>query len=154
MAVFLKRSLLFFWAAWLSVVFTTNLLDGAKAAGLLEESWAFASGNYLFLTQTTAGYGTPNWVNGLLFAGVICWEGVAAVLFWLAWGRFSRPGKGRRTVYAAFTAGLALWGAFLLADEVFIAYAVAGTHLRLFVAQLVTLLVIELLPEEVRPDCP
>jgi hypothetical protein len=79
---------------------------------------------------------------------------VAAVLFWLAWGRFTGRGRGRWTVYAAFTASLALWGAFLLADEVFIAYAVAGTHLRLFVAQLVTLLVIELLPGEVPADRP
>jgi hypothetical protein len=111
---------------------------------LLEEGWALASGNYQFLTQTTARYGTPNWVNGLLFVGVICWEGLAAALFWLAWARFPRR---RREVYAAFTVSLALWGTFLLADEVFVAYAVAATHLRLFIAQLVTLLAIELLPE-------
>ena len=43
---------------------------------------------------------------------------------------------------------LLLWGAFLLADEVFIAYPVAATHLRLFTAQLATLLAVELLPEE------
>jgi hypothetical protein len=145
MAVFLKRTLLLFWAAWLTVVFTTNLLDGAKALGLLEEGWAFASGNFAFLTQTTARYGTPAWVNRLFFAGVICWEGVAAALFWLAWARFPR----RRVVYAAFTVSLALWGAFLLADEVFIAYAVAATHLRLFTAQLITLVAVELLPEVV-----
>ena len=48
----LKRGLLLFWAAWLSVVFTTNLCDGAKALGVLGESWAFASGNYAFLART------------------------------------------------------------------------------------------------------
>jgi hypothetical protein len=42
---------------------------------------------------------------------------------------------------------LLLWAAFILADEVFIAYAVAGTHWRLFIAQLTTLLAVELLPE-------
>ena len=51
-------------------------------------------------------------------------------------------------MYLAFTASLLLWGAFLIADEIFIAYAVAGTHLRLFIAHLVTLLAIERLPEE------
>jgi len=43
-----------------------------------------------------------------------------------------------------------LWvkaAAFLVADEVFFAYPVEGTHLRLFTAQLATLLAIELLPE-------
>jgi hypothetical protein len=43
---------------------------------------------------------------------------------------------------------LLLWGAFLVADEVFIACVVAATQLRLFTAQLVTLLAIELLPED------
>jgi hypothetical protein len=141
--IVLKRTLLAFWAAWWSVVFATNALDGMKALGLLPESWAFASGNYSFLAQTTARYGTPGWLSALLFAGVICWEGLAAVLFWLATGTF-RSG-GRR--YAAFTVGLALWLAFAVADEVFISYAVEGTHLRLFTAQLATLLAIELLPE-------
>src|SRR4051812_13809660 len=80
--VVLKRSLLAFWAVWLTVVFLTNLADAGKALGLLGESWAFASGNYRFLTETTARYATPAWLNAVLFAGVIAWEGLAAVLFW------------------------------------------------------------------------
>ena len=138
----LKRGLVLFWAAWLSLVFVTNVLDGAKEVGLLAESWAFASGNYAFLCQTTARYATPEWVNLLLFGGVICWEGLAAILFWLAWRTY--PG---RLLYAAFATGLSLWAAFILADEVFVAYAVEATHWRLFTAQLVTLLAIRLLPE-------
>jgi hypothetical protein len=146
--LFLKRALLAFWAVWLTVVFVTNVLDAARALGLVEQSWAFVSGNYGFLIKTTARYGTPHWLNVVLFAGVICWEGTAALLFWLACWKFRGRATGRRTVYAAFTAGLTLWGAFLVADEVFIAYAVAAAHLRLFTAQLVTLLAIELLPED------
>jgi hypothetical protein len=141
-ASLLKHGLLLFWAAWLSLVFTTNVLDAARATGLLQESWAFASGNYAFLCQTTARYGTPSWLNGVLFAGVICWQGLAAVLFWLAWREY----RGRM-LYPAFAVGLSLWAAFILADEVFMAYAVAATHWRLFIAQLVTLLAVELLPE-------
>jgi hypothetical protein len=138
----LKRGLLLFWAAWLSLVFVTNSLDAAKAAGLLGGSWAFASGNYAFLCQTTARYGTPGWVNAGLFAGVIAWEALAALLFWLAGWTYRN-----RLLYPAFAAGLSLWAAFVLADEVFIAYAVAGTHWLLFTAQLATLLAVELLPE-------
>lgn len=144
----LKRCLLLFWAVWLSVVFATNALDGCKALGVLGESWPFASGNYRFLGETTARYGTPPWLNALLFLGVIGWEGSAALLFWLAWIRF-RVGRkeGQRLRYAAFTVSLMLWSAFAVADELFIAYEVEGTHLRLFTAQLATLLAIELLPE-------
>ena len=50
-------------------------------------------------------------------------------------------------MYLAFTASLLLWSAFLIADEVFIAYPLEAPHLRLFVAHLVTLLAIDLLPE-------
>jgi hypothetical protein len=139
----LKRGLLLFWAAWLSLVFLTNLLDGLKAAGLLPEGWSFASGNYRFVCETTARHGTPAWLNGVLFAGVVCWEGLAAVLFWLAGLRL----RARGLRYAAFAAGLSLWAAFVLADEVFVAYLVEATHWRLFTAQLATLLAVELLPE-------
>jgi hypothetical protein len=148
-SVFLKRSLLLFWAVWLSIVFATNLLDGLKALGLLGESWAFASGNYRFLVETTARYGTPAWLNGLLFGSVVCWEGLAALLFWLALLTFRGKGEGRkRPLSWAFTVSLLLWGAFLIADEVFIAYGVAPAHWRPFTAQLATLLVVEVLPED------
>jgi len=153
-AVLLKRGLLFFWSIWLTVVFATNLCDAAKALGLLGESWTFASGNYGFVVHTTARYGTPGWLNGLLFLGVLCWEATAALLLWLAWWTFQGRGKkGNGLLYAAFTASLMLWAAFAVADEVFIAYPVEATHLRLFTAQLATLLAIELLPDDVpSPD--
>jgi hypothetical protein len=141
--VVLKRGLLLFRAAWLSLVCLTNLLDGLKAVGLLPEGWTFASGNYRFVCETTARYGTPAWLNGLLFAGVVCWEGLAAVLFGLAGLRF---GAGRLRD-AAFGAGLSLWAAFVLADEVFLAYALEAVHWPLFTALLATLLAVELLPE-------
>ena len=147
-AVLLKRLLLVCWAVWLTVVFATNLADAAKALGLLPQGWAFASGNYQFLAETTARYGTPAWLNGVLFAGVIAWQGAAALVFWLACVQFrGKESRGGQTVYAAFIAGLSLWAAFMVADEVFIAYAVEAAHLRLFTAQLATLLVVEVVPE-------
>ncbi len=145
--ILLKRLLLLFWAAWLTVVFLSNLADAGKGLGLLGEPWAFASGNWRLVQETTARYGTPAAVNAVLFAGVILWEGVAAVLFWRAGWSYRGRNAARKTVYVAFTASLLLWGAFLVADEVLIAYPLAGTHLRLFVAQLVTLLAVELVPE-------
>jgi hypothetical protein len=145
--IFLKRVLLLFWAVWLSVVFLSNLADAGKGLGLFSESWAFASGNWRVIQETTARYGTSDSVNGVLFAGVILWEGIAALLFWRAGWTFRSRGSGRQVLYSAFTASLLLWGAFLIADEVCIAYPVESTHLRLFVAHLVTLLAVELLPE-------
>jgi ubiquinone/menaquinone biosynthesis C-methylase UbiE len=147
--ILLKRILLIFWAIWFSVVFFSNLADALKGLALLPDTWAFASGNFKFIKETTARYGTSGFVNGVLFAGVIVWEGIASVLFWRAGWAFQGRNSANKALYLAFTASLLLWGAFLIADEIFIAYPVAGTHLRLFVAQLVTLMAIELLPEPV-----
>jgi hypothetical protein len=146
----LKRGLLLVWAIWWSIVFLTNVADAGKELGLLGESWAFASGNWTFIQETTARYGTPDVINALLFAGVILWQGVAVVLFWWAGWTFRGRDSGRTVVYSAFTTALLLWGAFLVADEVFIAYPVESTHLRLFIAQLLTLLALEVLPEDWR----
>ena len=146
--LFLKRSLLLVWAVWLSVVFLSNLADAGKGLGVLGPSWSFASGNFEFIKQTTGRYGTPDFVNAVLFAGVILWEVVAMLLFWRAAWTFHGRKSGRKDLYYAFTASLSLWGAFLVADELCMAYALEGTHLRLFSAHLLTLLAIELLPEE------
>jgi hypothetical protein len=66
----------------------------------------------------------------------------------LALATFRGRGVKRSIIFcAAFTAGLTLWAAFAIADEIFIKYDVEASHLRLFIAQLVMLLAIELLPE-------
>lgn len=148
----LKRMLLLFWSLWWTVVLATSVFDAGKAVGLLAEGWAFASGNFLYLEQTMARYGTPTWLNAVLFAGVIAWEATATVLFWRAWWGFcGKREADRPLLFAAFTVALSLWLAFLIADEVCIAYAVAATHLRLFAAQLVTLLALELVAEDHLP---
>jgi CHAT domain-containing protein len=98
-AFLLKRALLLFWTGWLTVVFTTNVFDACKAMRLLAGTWLFASGNFDFLVGTTARYGTPTWINAVLFGGVIVWEAVDAVLFWVACLRLSGKSKGMPTVY-------------------------------------------------------
>jgi hypothetical protein len=145
--ILLKRLLLLFWAVWLSVVVLSNLADAGKGLGLLGESWAFASVNWKYIQDTTARYGTPASVNAILFAVVILWEAIAAGFFWQAGLSFRGRSSARKPVYLAFTASLLLWGAFLVADEIFVSYQLESTHLRLFVAHLATLLAIDLLPE-------
>ena len=143
----LKRGVLLFWALWFALALATNAFDALKAAGALAAGWSFASGNYAFMREVTAVHGAGPWLTNALFAGVLVWEGLA---FWLH-GRavvlFRDPGC-RRPAVVAFAVSLALWSAFILADEVFIAYAVEATHMRLFVAELVSLLVVLLLPDE------
>jgi hypothetical protein len=139
----LKSGILLFWALYFSFTTLTNLLDGLKALGALPAGFTLASDNYALMIKVTAVHRTPLAVVTLLFLGVIAWEALGAILFWRGWAT-----RVRATVYAAFTVGAALWAAMALADELFIAYTLGPTHLRLFGLELLSLLAIRLLPEE------
>jgi hypothetical protein len=137
----LKSGVLLFWAAWFTIVVLTNAFDILKASRVVPAGWTFASGNWELMVKVTGVHGTPVAVVAMLFLGVIVWEALAGFLFWRAWAAGGRGGV------AAFTVSLALWAAFTLADEIFIAYTLGPVHLRLFGLQLLSLLALRLLPE-------
>jgi hypothetical protein len=133
---------------WLSVAFLTNASDGLRALRLLPDHWQFASGNYAFMVQMTQKYALPAWLTAMLFSAVVLWEGSAALLFWYAFGAFHATSlPGLLAVYTAFLVSLALWAAFMIADEICLAYEAEATHMRIFMAQLISLLALHLLPE-------
>src|SRR5262245_16323459 len=137
----LKSGVLLFWAAWFTIVALTNIFDALKAGRVVPSGWSFASGNWELMLKVTAVHATPVALVGILFLGVIAWQALAAVLFWRA---CIAAGRGRP---AAFTAGLALWAAFALADEIFVAYILEAGHLRLYGLQLLSVLALRLLPD-------
>jgi hypothetical protein len=143
----LKLALLFFWAAWFSIVFLTNLFSGLKAAGVLGETWKFASKNYEAVAKAVSIYRAPSWVPRLLFLGVVLSQFIAAALYgWAFISSFKAGTLDATAVNAAFAAGLGLWAAFMLADEITIKYAYEQSPELLFIAQLVTLVTLYLLP--------
>jgi hypothetical protein len=144
----LKRLLLYFWAAWLAIVTASNVCDAFKAFEVLDKRWPFASGNYNLVVKSVARYGAGSAVGGGLFGAVIAWEAISAVLFLHAAINF-KSGDDLKRTYAAFIASLALWAAFMLADEIVMEFAIETTHMRIFIAQLASLLVIRLIPAEV-----
>ena len=137
----LKSGVLLFWALWFTIVALTNVFDALKAGRVLPGGFTFASGNWELMLKVTAVHATPVALVGILFLGVVAWETLAAVLFWRAWALGGRGGV------AAFTVGLALWAAFVLADEIFIAYTLEAGHLRLLGLQLLSVLALRLLPD-------
>jgi hypothetical protein len=142
-----KLALIFFWAAWFCVVFLTNLFSALKAAGLVGVGWKFASKNYAAVAKAISLYGAPAWVPALLFGGVVTWQLAAASLY--AWALCSSLAAGAiamPAVNAAFAAGIGLWAAFMIADEITIKYAYEQSHELLFVAQLASLVAIHVLP--------
>jgi len=144
----LKQGLLLFWAVWLSITCVANFCDGLKALKLISTRWRFASGNYAFLVATTQKYHPTPWLPARLFLGVILWQGLAALLFWRAVGMFTGMQlPGLHAMHTAFVGSLALWAAFMIADEIVLAYEAETTHMRIFIAQLLSLLVLHLLPD-------
>ena len=84
-----------------------------------------------------------------MFAGVIVWEGLAAILFWRAFAGYrNRPLIQERMVLVACGVNLALWAAFQVLDEVFLAYQPEGVHRVIFGNQILTLLMLYLLPTQ------
>lgn len=145
----LKQGILLFWALWLSVVVTTNILDALKTAGALPASFKWVSGNYAWINQTMDPLAVPRGLQAFMFAGVIGWELLAAVLFWAGLVGFRNRPLGQETfAFAACAVNLALWCAFQVLDEVFLAYQPEGVHRELFTNQLLTLLALWLLPAE------
>jgi hypothetical protein len=140
----IKRGLLTFWAAWTGLVFASNAADGLKSLRVPPQSWAFASRNYSLMIKVTAIYHPPKWIVVALFSGVLMWQAAGT---W-SYGRAAiNPcsESGRRAMLSAFGINLALWAAFMIADEVFLAYPMENVHRALFMAQLVTLIAIWLL---------
>lgn len=91
--------------------------------------------------------GVPLGVEAILFFGVIVWEILAAVLFWRATASYRNlPLVNERITIIACGVNLALWCAFQVLDEVFLAYQPEGVHRVIFANQILTLLMLQLLP--------
>ncbi len=144
-----KRLILLFWAAWFTLVFATNLFDALKALGVVGQSWSFASGNWALVVATTRVHRTPLPIVAFLFAGVMTWEALSATLMWRAVISLRHGADQHATaaVDQAFTLALGLFAAFMLADEIWIAYTVEATHMRIFLTLLASLLAFHLLPD-------
>jgi hypothetical protein len=144
---FLKLALLLFWSVWFGIVTLTNLFSGLKAAGMAAPAWVFASKNYDAVAKAVSIFQAPRWVSAILFAGVVAWEAAAFALFGYAFiSSLAAHAVDFGAVNAAFIAGIGLWGAFMIADEITIKYAYEQSHELLFIAQLATLLAVYLLP--------
>jgi hypothetical protein len=141
----LKQGLILFWALWISLVVIHNVFDALKELGILPESWRFVSHNFEGIHELMGKDRMPRGLVGLLFAAVIAWEGFTAYLFWAAL-LTSTTAIDTGVTITAFAANLALWAAFMLADEAFGGYEVETSHMRIFTTQLVTLLFILLIP--------
>jgi hypothetical protein len=139
----LQSGLVLFWAIWLSIVTLTNIFDALKQLGLLPDDFTMAAYNFDLLVATIGAHGVSAWIGAILFAGALTWEFLGSALLWRAWNAMRRGAPGTAIeVTQAFAVNLALWAAFLIATELTVNYATAGTHKTILIAQLATLLVL------------
>ena len=143
----IQVGLVLFWAIWLTVVTTTNVLDAMKQVGALPPGFTLVSYNFELVQKTVGAHGVPTVIAALLYAAVIAWELLSSALLWRAWRAMRRGAPGTAPeVVQAFAVSLALWAAFLIATEVTVNYATAGTHKLTLVTQLASLIVIRSRP--------
>ena len=145
----IKRGLLLFWALWHSVVVTTNVLNALQALGILPAGFKFVSGNWEWINHTMNPLGVPIALQAFLFAGVILWELLCATLFVVACARFrNRTLVEEKESLWACAAALALWCAFQVLDEAFLAYDAESVHRVIFIEAILTMIFLQLMPSE------
>jgi len=145
--LWINRLVLVYWALWLSVIAAVNVLDVLVVAGSLPSSVKFVSGNWRWINETMDPLAVPRRLQALLYAGAIAWEALAAMLFWRAAAAYQgRPLTQERATVLACGVNLALWAAFQVLDEVFLAYKPEEVHRAIFISQITTLLLLHLSP--------
>ncbi len=144
----IKKALVFFWAIWFTVVFLSNLANLLRVFAILPKTFMFYSGNFAMVTKVISIYHLPHSFAVTLFILVILLEACIMLSLWFAAFSYLCNMKYIQRVNMAFLISMFLWMLFLITDEIFIAYRFEAAHFKFFVAQLVTLLVIHLLPDD------
>ena len=143
----LKLGLIAFWGIWFTIVLLTNVFAALRALRAVPQKWKFASQNFELVVQATSRYQSPRWLAGILFCGVVLWQLITVVMFGSAFASALTAGSlDWIWVNAAFSVGIALFAAFMIADEIFMQYNNERSHVLLLVGQLVTLVSLYLLP--------
>ncbi len=146
---YLKTGILFFWGLWFGIVFLSNLIDLLNVHYGVMINFKFDSGNYQAVEKVISIYNTPNYILTLLFHFNIIIQGVTAFLFLIAAVSFYRlKPYSWKFVNLAFAISIALWGVFMIMEEVFIAYQFEPTHMRLGMFEMISLLMFHLLQLE------
>lgn len=144
----LKQVVLALGAAYLGIVALTNLVN--LVADLSGSGWTFLnSGNTDYVASIVTVYSWPSWFDEVAVLGALLVEGVGAWLFLRALLRLRGGGTGLVEAYQALTWNIAVWFAFTIGTEFFVAYPSEGTFRELMAIALLMTLVVAVVPDEV-----
>lgn len=147
---YIKLGCLLFLSCWFTLVCLTNILDFMYAYHGLSDDWLFRSGNYFLLAKVLQIYHTNPVILFTLFSLDILVQGTSAVLFIISTILFLTRRQISSIMNIAFGVSMGLWAIFILMEEIFIAYNYESVHIRLFAFEMLTLLMLHLLPHESR----
>jgi hypothetical protein len=143
----LARALLSFWALWFSVVSASNAADALRESGLVSPALRFNSRNFALVADAISLYSLSRTWAAALFALVLLGQLAASLLFWRA-ALLENP-LAARVHLAPFCAGIGLFCAFLVSDEVLLVYrrfaGLETTHFAVLSSLLLSLLLVHLL---------
>jgi hypothetical protein len=143
-----KFGLLSFWSMWHGLVLLTNLLEGLRQLRVLPARWTFASKNYDAIVRATEKYRPAPWIPRVLFSGVLLWQVLILVGFaWTMVASFESGTVDFHLVSIVFGLSLSLVAAFIIADEICTEYDTEHGHILFFIAQLVTVIALAVLPQ-------
>ncbi|EKD54654.1 MAG: hypothetical protein ACD_60C00060G0022 [uncultured bacterium] len=144
---YIKQIILLFWGAWFFIAFLTNVTDFLMNTETISPT-LFHSGDYSALAKVIHVYSTPHYFLNILFSLDVLIEGTSAFLFLIAALCFWKRVYSWQTINIAFLISISLWAVFLLMEEIFIAYSYEATHLRLLTSEMISLLMLHLLPHQ------
>ena len=142
----LKRLVLAFGATYLGMVCVTNLANFANVVAGTHVKF-LNSGNADYIASIVKVYSMPGWFVDLAVLGAAMIEGVGALLFVRALLRYRGGSTGVTEAYQALAWNIAVWFAFIVGTEFFIAYPSESPFRELLGLGFLMTLVITLVPD-------
>ena len=117
----LKRLVLACGATYLGLVCVTNTVNFVNAVAGTHGKF-LNSQNSSYIASIVKVYSWPGWFDELAVLGAATIEGIGAILFVRALLAYRGGGTGITEAYQALAWNLAVWFAFIVGTEFFIAY--------------------------------
>lgn len=148
---YFKLMVLLLWACWFCLAGASNLFEFMHAFKILPETWLFRADNYAALTKVVNIYSTPSSILNFLFICDFTAQFLCGILFFIAFFCFWRDCASKWFfVNFAFIISIGLWSAFLVFQEIFLAFmtipGISRTFVGLSTYEMLTLIAIHLLP--------
>ncbi len=131
-----SAGLLLFWGVYFSMAGTGNVVDYLTQHGYRGKYFRSSSKNFELLERVAKRHGSGSSLIGALFAVIMSWELLSAVMYFAALGLYS---TGNTLLFPyAFFVGMGLFAGLILGNEAFVYYDDEEEHVILFLAQLVS----------------